>query len=43
MVVCVAEKDKDAAIQCLTTSGETAWEIGKVEVRQDGNELVRFI
>jgi phosphoribosylaminoimidazole (AIR) synthetase len=43
MVVCVSEKDKDSAIQCLKTSGETAWEIGKVETRQDGSELVRFI
>jgi phosphoribosylformylglycinamidine cyclo-ligase len=43
MVVCVAKKDKDAAIQCLKTSGETAWEIGKVEARQEGSEPVRFI
>ncbi len=43
MVVCVAEKDKDAAIQCLKTSDETAWEIGKVEARQEGSEPVRFI
>jgi len=43
MVVCVAEKNRDAAIQCLKASGETAWEIGKVEARQEGNELVRFI
>ena len=43
MVVCVAEKDKDAAIQCLKTSGEIAWEIGKVEVKQEGNERVRFV
>jgi len=43
MVVCVAGKDRDAAIQCLKTSGETAWEIGNVEARQEGNELVRFI
>ena len=43
MVVCVAEKDKDVAIRCLQTSGETAWEIGKVEVKQEGNEIVRFI
>ncbi len=43
MVVCVAEKDKDTAIQCLEKSGENAWEIGKVEARQEGSELVRFI
>ena len=43
MVVCVSEKDKDEAIQCLKTSGEIAWEIGKVEVKQDENERVRFI
>jgi phosphoribosylformylglycinamidine cyclo-ligase len=42
MVVCVSEKDKNAAIQCLKTSGETAWEIGKVEARQEGNEVVLF-
>jgi len=43
MVVCVSDKDKDAAIQCLKISGEFAWEIGKVEVKQDENERVRFI
>lgn len=43
MVVCVSGKDKDAAIQCLMKSGETAWEIGKVEIRQEGCELVSFI
>lgn len=43
MVVCVTEKDKDTAIQCLVTSGETAWEIGKVEVKQQGSERVRFV
>ncbi len=43
MVVCVSEKDKDEAIQCLKASGEIAWEIGKVEVKRDENERVRFI
>lgn len=43
MVVCVSAKDKDAAIQCLKAAGETAWEIGKVEARQEGSEPVRFI
>jgi len=43
MVVCVTEKDKDTAIQCLVTSGETAWEIGKVEVKQQGSERIRFV
>jgi len=42
MVVCVAEKDKDAAIQCLKTSGETAWEIGKVGVKQERSDIVLF-
>jgi len=43
MIVCVSEKDKDVAINCLQASSETAWEIGKVEIRQEGNEPVRFI
>jgi len=43
MVVYVAEKDKDTTIQCLEKSGENAWAIGKVEVRQEGSELVHFI
>ncbi len=43
MVVCVSDKDKGAAIQCLKTSGESAWEIGKVEIRQEGDERVCFI
>ncbi len=43
MVVCVSNKDKDAAIQCLKAAGETAWEIGKVENRQEDNGQVRFI
>ena len=43
MVVCVAGKDRDAAIQCLKSSGEIAWEIGNVEVKQKGSERVRFI
>ena len=43
MVVCVSEKDKDTAIQCLKESGETAWEIGTVEARQEGSEPVCFI
>jgi len=43
MVICVAEKDRDAAIQCLKSSGETAWEIGKIEVKQEGSERVRFV
>lgn len=43
MVVCVAEKDRDAAIQCLKSSGETAWQIGKIEVKQEGSERVRFV
>jgi len=43
MVVCVAEKDRDAAIQCLKSSGETAWQIGKIEVKQEGSDRVRFV
>jgi len=43
MVVCVSGKNKDVAINCLQASGETAWEIGKVETRQEGNEPVHFI
>jgi phosphoribosylformylglycinamidine cyclo-ligase len=43
MVVCVSEENKDAAIQCLRASDETAWEIGKVEIRQEGDERVCFI
>jgi len=43
MVVCVSEKDKDGAINSLESSGETAWEIGKVELRQEGTEIVRFL
>ena len=43
MVVCVSEKDKDAAINCLQASGETAWEIGKLEVKQEGNDIVSFV
>ena len=43
MVVCVSEKDKDAAINSLQTSGETAWEIGKLEVKQEGNDIVSFV
>jgi len=43
MVVCVAEKDRDAAIQCLKSSGETAWQIGKIEVKQGGSDRVRFV
>ena len=43
MVVCVSEKDKDEAINSLESSGETAWEIGKVELKQEGSEIVRFL
>jgi len=43
MVVCVSGKDKDVAIDCLQTSGETAWEIGKLEVKQEGNDIVSFV
>jgi phosphoribosylformylglycinamidine cyclo-ligase len=43
MVVCVAEEDKDKALRSLETSGETAWEIGKVESKQEGTEIVRFL
>ena len=43
MVVCVSEKDKDEAINSLESSGETAWEIGKVELKQEGSELVLFL
>lgn len=43
MVICVSEKDKDKAINSLESSGETAWEIGKVESRQQGSEIVHFL
>jgi len=43
MVVCVSGKDKDVAINCLQNSGETAWEIGKLEVKREGTDIVRFI
>ena len=39
----VTDKDKDKAINSLKSSGETAWEIGKVELRQEGSEIVRFL
>jgi phosphoribosylformylglycinamidine cyclo-ligase len=42
MVVCVSEDDKEKALRSLETSGETAWEIGKVEAKQEGTEIVRF-
>jgi len=43
MVICISDKDKDKAINSLKSSGETAWEIGKVELRQEGSEIVRFL
>jgi len=43
MVVSVSGKDKDVAINCLQASGETAWEIGRLEVKQEGNDIVSFI
>lgn len=43
MVICVSENDKDKAINSLESSGETAWEIGKVELKQKGSEIVRFL
>lgn len=43
MVVCVSGKDKDVAINCLQASGETAWEIGRLEVKKEGNDIVSFI
>ncbi|MGK0296848.1 MAG: phosphoribosylformylglycinamidine cyclo-ligase [Gammaproteobacteria bacterium] len=43
MVVCVSEEDKDKAIKSLKASGETAWEIGKVEAKQEGSQTIRFI
>lgn len=43
MVVCVSEEDKDKAIKNLESSGETAWEIGKVEAKQEGTATVRFL
>lgn len=43
MVICVSEYDKDKAINSLESSGETAWEIGKVELKQKGSEIVRFL
>lgn len=43
MVICVSEKDKNKAIQSLQTSGEIAWEIGKVESKQKGASSVSFL
>jgi len=43
MVVCVSEKDRDEAINSLESSGETAWKIGEVELKQEGSEIVRFL
>ena len=43
MVVCVSEEDKDKAIKSLGSSGETAWEIGKVEAKQEETATVRFL
>ena len=43
MIVCVSEKDKNDAIQCLKSSGETAWVIGQVEIKQENDEIVRFL
>ncbi len=43
MVVCVSEEDKDKAIKNLESSGESAWEIGKVEAKQEGIAAVRCL
>ncbi len=43
MVICVSDKDKDTAIKCLEKSNETAWEIGKVCIRQEQDEAIRFL
>ncbi len=43
MVICVAENNKQAAIDSLLAAGETAWEIGKAVLKQEGAESVLFI
>lgn len=43
MMVCVSEENKDKAINSLESSGEIAWEIGKVEAKQEGTATVRFL
>lgn len=43
MVVCVRQKDKDVAMQCLRATGEVAWEIGKVEAREEGTAKLRIL
>ncbi|MBI1195686.1 MAG: phosphoribosylformylglycinamidine cyclo-ligase [Gammaproteobacteria bacterium] len=41
MVVCVPEAEVDSALAALTRSGETAWRIGRVVERKDGESAVR--
>ena len=43
MVACVAPKDRDIALQNLNEHGESAWEIGRVNARREGDKPVFFI
>jgi phosphoribosylformylglycinamidine cyclo-ligase len=42
MVICVAEADADRAIDVLTSAGETAWRIGRIEHADDSEEPVKL-
>ncbi len=42
MVVCVAEQDREAALEQLNTSGEQAWVIGSIETASDSTPCVRY-
>ena len=39
MVVIVAEKDADAAIDCFKQNGETAWRLGQIEKKTGDNRI----
>ena len=43
MVVCVSKNNKDKTLHSLEISGESAWEIGRVEAKQAGAETVHFL
>ena len=42
MVVCVPEKNRDVAIALLTRAGESAWELGYIRVKPQGESSIKL-